>query len=89
MIVYLLIWFIKQQTKYGYSMLALTNMIREVLMERLCLLDILKGNEKPLIDQDIGQLDLVFAISKLPDSSVPSGILTKNIRYKIFVRPDD
>ena len=62
MIVYLLIWFIKQQTKYGYSMLALTNMIREVLMERLCLLDILKGNEKPLIDQDIGQLDLVFAI---------------------------
>jgi hypothetical protein len=61
MIVYLLIWFIKQQTRYSYSMLALTNMIREVLMERLCLLDILKSNEKPLIDQDIGQLDLGFA----------------------------
>jgi len=56
MIVFLLIWFIKQQTKYGYSMLALTNMISEVLMERICLLDILNTDEKPPLPHDTGQL---------------------------------
>ncbi|MFC1596164.1 IS4 family transposase [Candidatus Margulisiibacteriota bacterium] len=60
MIVYLLIWFIKQQTKYGYTMLALTNMISEVLMERISLLDILNTDKKPLLPQDVGQL--AFAI---------------------------
>ena len=45
---YLLLTYIKYQTKYGYSLTELGRMIREVLMERTNLVDILSLNAKTI-----------------------------------------
>ena len=45
---YLLLTYIKYQTKYGHSMTELGRMIREVLMERTNLVDILSLNAKTI-----------------------------------------
>ena len=45
---YLLLTYIKYQTKYSYSITELSRMIREVLMERRNLIDILSLNAKTI-----------------------------------------
>jgi hypothetical protein len=45
---YLLLTYIKYQTKYGYSLTELGRMIKEVLMERTNLIDILSLNSKTI-----------------------------------------
>ena len=57
---YLLLSYIKFQTKYSYSLLVLTRMIASVLMEQRLLIDILSLNERSLqkLRDPVAQLSL-------------------------------
>ena len=58
---YLLLTYIKYQTKYGYSLLQLSRVIREMLFERKSLIDILTLKpERLLIVQDYALQGALF-----------------------------